>query len=116
MFESGAAPSSSEDRRSHPRDAVSDPVKLVARSGQVFEALAVDRSLRGLRVQLSQAAILPTDVTVLSRSAGAVYLARIVWRTPPYAGLSISRTVDMRTASGPDTNEFRRLWREHIAR
>ena len=116
MSESGAALSSAADRRAHIRDAVSDLVKLITRSGQVFEAMAVDRSLRGLRVQLSEAAFLPSDITVLSRSAGAIYLARIVWRTPPYAGLSISRTIDMRTASGPETSEFRRLWREHIAR
>ena len=116
MSESGAALSSAPDRRAHVRDEVSDPVRLVTRSGQVFEATAVDRSLRGLRVRLSEAAILPSEVTVLSRNAGAVYLARIVWRTPPYAGLLISRTIDMRTASGPDTSELRRLWREHIAR
>ena len=40
----------------------------------------------------------------------------MVWRTAPYAGLSILRTVDMRTASGADSAGLQKLWREHIAR
>ena len=52
---------------------------------------------------------------MLSRAKGSAMRAQVVWRTAPYAGLSISATIDMRTAQGPDTAELRRLWREHIA-
>ena len=108
--------SSAADRRLHPREAASETVRLVDRSGHAFDAVVVDRSLRGLRVQLEAAATLPSEVTVLSRSAGAAYVAKVVWRTAPYAGLSISSTVDMRTASGPESAGLLKLWREHIAR
>ena len=85
-------------------------------SGHTYDAAVVDRSFRGLRIRLDQAAVLPGDVTVLARSAGAVHVAKVVWRTPPYAGLSITRTVDMRTAAGPEAAALHKLWREHIAR
>ncbi len=88
----------------------------MAPGGQTYDALVVDRSLRGLRVELDQAAILPSEITVLSRNAGAIHLAKVVWRTAPYAGLAITRTVDMRTASGPESAGLHKLWREHIAR
>ena len=104
------------DRRLHPREAASETVRLVAPSGHAYDAVVVDRSLRGLRVQLDAAGTLPSEVTVLSRNSGAAYVAKVVWRTAPYAGLSISNTVDMRTASGPDSAGLRRLWREHITR
>ena len=107
---------SADDRRLHPRAAASEPVRLVSLSGHVYDARVVDRSLSGLRVQLDEAATMPSELTVLSRSAGAVYMAKVVWRTVPYAGLSITRTVDMRTASGPETAPLHKLWREHIAR
>ena len=109
-------PPPAADRRSQARASASEEIRLVAPSGQVFQATVVDRSLRGLRVQLGDASTLPTELTVLSRDSGAVHVARTVWRTPPYAGLSISRTIDMRSATGADTGEFRRLWREHIGR
>ncbi len=51
---------------------------------------------------------------MLARPAGAVHMAKVVWRTAPYAGLSIVRTVDMRTASGPEPAGLHKLWREHI--
>ena len=104
------------DRRIHPREAVHEEVRLVGGGGHVFDVLVVDRSLRGLRIQFAGAATLPGDVTVLSRSAGVAHVAKVVWRTAPYAGLSITRTVDMRTATGPETATLRKLWREHIAR
>ena len=108
--------SSPADRRVHPRASASETVRLVTSSGHAYDALVVDRSLRGLRVHLEQAATLPTEVTVLSRGAGAAHVAKVVWRTAPYAGLSIARTVDMRTASDPDSAGLRKLWREHIGR
>ena len=41
-----------EDRRQQPREAASETVKLVGRSGHpVLDAVAVDRSLRGMRVR-----------------------------------------------------------------
>ena len=104
------------DRRQGPRVASGDAVKLVTPSGQTLDAVAVDRSLRGLRVELAQAANLPSELTVLSRAQACVYRARVVWRSTPYAGLSIFETVDMRTASDPSLAEVRRLWREHISR
>lgn len=107
---------SAAERRLHPREAASDRVKLVAGSGAVFDVTVVDRSLRGMRIEFAGAASLPTEVTVLSPATGSVHMARVVWRTAPYAGLLVSRTVDMRTATGPDTANLRRLWREHIAR
>jgi hypothetical protein len=107
---------SQADRRVDPREATSDRVKLVAGAGAVFDAVVVDRSLRGLRIQYSGAGSLPAEVTLLYPAAGAAYVARVVWRTPPYAGLSITRTVDMRTASGAEGERLRRLWWEHIAR
>ena len=104
------------DRRLYPREAASEAVRLVAPSGHAYDAVVVDRSLRGLRVQLEAAGTLPSEVTVLSRSTGAAHVARVVWRTASYAGLSISRTVDMRTASGSESAGLLKLWREHIAR
>ena len=104
------------DRRLHPREAADEPVRLITVGGHAYDAVVVDRSLRGLRILLDQAATLQGEVTVLARSAGAVYVARVVWRTPPYAGLSITRTVDMRTSAGHDTAGLHKLWREHIAR
>ncbi len=103
------------ERRSDARYAASEPVKLVGAQNRVFEAEVVDRSLRGLRVRLDQAALLPSDITVLSRASGAAHMAKVVWRSAPYAGLSIHKTVELRTASGPETAALRRLWREHIA-
>ena len=103
------------DRRSDARHAASEPVKLVGAQNRVFEAEVVDRSLRGLRVRLDAAAALPSELTVLSRASGAAHMAKVVWRSAPYAGLSIQKTVELRTASGPETAALRRLWREHIA-
>ncbi len=91
-------------------------MRLVTANGHAYDVALVDRSLSGMRIRLDPTAILPGELTVLARSAGAVHLARVVWRTPPYAGLSITRTVDMRTAAGPDTAALHKLWREHIAR
>ena len=114
MLEPGRSAPSASDRRQDERSAVFDPVKLVASSGQVFDATVVDRSLRGLRIETMQAASLPPELTVLSRAMACVYKARVVWRTAPYAGLSISQGVDMRTASGSELDKVRKLWREHI--
>ena len=108
--------SAAADRRLHPRESASDPVKLVTRSGQVFDMVVVDRSLRGMRVQSHDVASLPSEVTVLAPRSGAVHEARVVWRTSPYAGLLLTRSVDMRSAAGSETAELRRLWREHITR
>lgn len=102
------------ERRQHPREAANETVKIVSAGGHAFDAVVVDRSLRGLRVRLEAAASLPSDVHVLSRTSGSVHIAKVVWRTPPHAGLSISRTVEMRTATGSDTADLRRMWREHI--
>ena len=85
-------------------------------SGQVFEAAAVDRSLRGMRLRLAAVASLPTELTILVPTAGVAHPARLVWRTAPFAGFLLLRTVDMRTAGGPGEADLRRLWREHIAR
>ena len=104
------------DRRLHPREAADEPVRLVTASGHAYDVAVVDRSFRGMRILVDRAATLQGEVTVLARSAGAVHVAKVVWRTPPYAGLSITRTVDMRTAAGPDTAGLQKLWREHIAR
>ena len=104
------------DRRQHAREAADEPVRLVTAGGHAYDAAVVDRSFRGLRIRLEQAAILPGEVTVLARGAGTVHLAKVVWRTPPYAGLSITRTVDMRTAAGPEAAGLHKLWRDHIAR
>jgi hypothetical protein len=112
----GSAASAAADRRLHPREAASDPIRIVTESGAVFDATVVDRSLRGMRIECADGGSLPGEVVVLSISAGAAFVARVVWRTPPYAGLFIVRTVDMRTASGPDSDRFRRLWREHLRR
>ncbi len=109
----GSAPA---DRRQHARDVVDEPVRLVTASGHAYDAAVVDRSFRGMRVRLDPAAMLPAEVTVLARSAGLVHVAKVVWRTPPYAGLSITRTVDMRTAAGPEAAGLHKLWRQHIAR
>ena len=108
--------SSAADRRLYPREVASETVRLVTTGGHAYDAVVVDRSLRGLRVRLDQAATLPTEVTVLSRGAGAAHMAKVVWRTAPYAGLSIARTVDMRTALGPEAAGLHKLWREHISR
>ncbi len=91
-------------------------MRLVTGSGHAYDVVLVDRSLRGLRVQHDPATSLTGDVTVLSRRDGAAYVARVVWRSAPYAGLSISRTVDMRTVSGPESAGLHKLWREQIAR
>ena len=103
------------DRRLEARQAASERVKLIGAQSRAFEAEVVDRSLRGLRVRLDQAASLPAEVTVLSPASGAAHIARVVWRSAPYAGLSILKTIELRTASGPETAALRRLWREHIA-
>ena len=115
---SDAAPmgSSFAERRRDERVAASDAVKLVTGSGQVFAVTAVDRSLRGLRLRSADVAALPVELTVLVPSAGVAHLARLVWRSAPFAGLLLLRTVDMRTASGSGEEPLRRLWREHAAR
>ena len=103
------------DRRQDPREGASEAVKLITVGRHAFEAEVVDRSLRGLRVRLADAAALPTEVTVLSRATGSAHLARVVWRTSPYVGLSLLKTIEMRTASGVEAEELRKLWREHIS-
>ena len=57
------------------------------------------------------------EVTVLSRATGCGRTGRrVVWRSAPYAGLSISATIDMRTVFRPRGRpNCARLWREHIA-
>ena len=104
------------DRRLHPREAVREAVRLVTPTGRAYDAVVVDRSLRGLRIEIDAATILPAEMSVLSQSAGAVHMAKIVWRTGSYVGVSILRTVDMRTASGPEAASLHKLWREHIGR
>ena len=104
------------ERRRDERNTAEEAVRLVASSGQVFDAVAVDRSLRGMRVSSPRVASFSTELTVLVPSAGVAHLARLVWRTAPYAGLLLARSVDMRAASGPGEAELRRLWREHVAR
>ncbi len=116
MLEPGLSAPSASDRRQDRRTTACDAVKLVAATGQVFDAMMVDRSLRGLRIETAKAASLPPELTVLSRAMACVYRAQVVWRTAPYAGLSISQSVDMRTASGPELSDVRKLWREHIGR
>jgi hypothetical protein len=112
----GSPEPNASDRRLYPRESVSDAVRIVTAAGAVFDATVVDRSLRGMRIECAEGASLPSDVTILSLSAGAAYVARVVWRTPPYAGLSILRTVDMRTATGSESERFHKLWREHLRR
>ena len=107
--------SSTADRRLDPRQPSEDAVKLVTRGGHVFDAVMVDRSLRGLRLQLGEAGTIPSEVTVLARSMGAVFMAQVVWRTPPYVGLAITSSVDVRKSSGPESAGIRKLWREHIS-
>lgn len=104
------------ERRQDLRIAADDAVRLVASSGQVFDATAVDRSLRGMRVRFASVVALPTELTVLVPSSGVAHPARLVWRSAPYAGLLLLRTVEMRAASGPDEADLRRLWREHVTR
>ena len=106
---------SSAERRQHVREGADDPVRLVSRSGHAYDAVVVDRSLRGLRIRYDDAAMLPSELMVLSRSAGAIHVAKVVWRTAPYAGLAVASTVDMRTASGPDSARLHMLWREEMA-
>ena len=108
--------SSPADRRLHSREAASETVRVVTADGHAYDAVVVDRSLRGLRLRLDRTAALPSEVTVLSRAAGAVHMARVVWRTAPYAGLSITRSVDMRAASGAQVAGLHKLWRGHIDR
>ena len=110
-LESAAFPA---ERRSHIRETASDPARLVTPSGQVFNVTVADRSLRGLRIYFADAGSLPTEVTILLPTLGMVYLARVVWRTAPYAGLLVTKSVDMRRATGPDVAELRLLWREHV--
>jgi hypothetical protein len=116
MPDLGLPYASGAERRLHPREATSEAVKLVSGTGAVFDAVVVDRSLRGMRIEFGGVSALPSEVTVLSPATGSAYLARVVWRTAPYAGLMVTRTVDMRTATGSDTANLRKLWREHIAR
>ncbi len=104
------------DRRLYPREQVSEHVRLVGSTGHVFDANVVDRSLRGLRIRLSDAATIPTEVHVLSRAQQVVYAARVVWRTPPYAGLSISAATDMRALPNSGSARVHKLWRQHIGR
>lgn len=111
-----SATSSVADRRLHPREAASEKVRLVTPSGHVYDAQVVDRSFRGLRVQLDEASKMPAEVTVLSRASGVVHVAKVVWRSAPFAGLSITGTTDMRTAAGPESAALHKLWREHIGR
>ncbi len=102
------------DRRLHFREASSEAVRLVTSGGYAYDGVVLDRSLRGLRVQIDPAAKLASDLTVLSRGASAAHMAKVVWRTGSYAGLSITRTVDMRAAAGPEAASLHKLWREHI--
>ena len=116
MSEVASKEPSFAERREHVRASTRDDVKLVTTSGRVFTVAVVDRSLRGLRLRSADVALLPTKLTVLVPSAGLAHLARLVWRTAPFAGLVLLRTVDMRAASGAHDEPLRRLWREHAAR
>jgi hypothetical protein len=103
------------ERREHPREAANEPVKVVTGGGHVLPAVVVDRSLRGMRLRIDDVSALSGELTVLHPTRGLAQFARIAWRTAPYAGLSITRSVEMRTATGADTVQLRKLWREHIA-
>jgi hypothetical protein len=105
-----------DERRAHPREATHEQVRLVlGKGGQAVDATIVDRSISGMRLRLDGAYTV-TEVTVLSPATGRAYEAKVVWKSPPHMGLSIVRTIDMRTASGPDTAVLRKVWSEGLAR
>ena len=108
-----AAPAPFDDRRAESRQAAQGRVRLVLASGHALDAELVDRSLKGMRVRLEAAGSLPPEVSVLSLANAAIYQAKVVWRSPPYAGLTVSRTIDMRTRDAARDVEAQRLWREH---
>ena len=114
MLGLGSTAVSPDERRAHVREPSNDPAKLVTATGQVLSVTVVDRSLRGLRIHHPDAASLPTEVTLLSPGAGTAFMARVVWRTAPYAGLLVTKSIDMRSATGADAATLRKLWREHI--
>lgn len=101
------------DRRQEPRHAASGRVRIVLKSGHVLDAELVDRSLKGMRVKLADAGSLSPEVSVLSVAGAAIYEARVAWRSPPYAGLILTRTVDMRAPAADKDAHLHRLWREH---
>ena len=114
MRETTAAASPYTERRHDVRIAATDAVRVVTSGGHVFDAVAVDRSLRGMRVSSPHVASFSSELTLLVPSAGVAHLAHLVWRTAPYAGLLLLRTVEMRAASSSSEAELRRLWREHV--
>jgi hypothetical protein len=104
---------SADERRAEPRHAAAGGVRLVLKSGHALDAELVDRSLKGMRVRLGDAGALSPEVSVLSVANAAVYEARVVWRSPPYAGLVLTRTVDMRAPATARDAKVQRMWREH---
>lgn len=107
---------SPDERRQHPRQSAHGQVRLATRSGHAFDAELIDRSLSGMRVRLNEADAVPVELSIVWLAGAVVYDARVVWRTPPYVGLSIRRTVDMRSPAGAKDLEASRLWREHAGR
>lgn len=109
-----------EDRREHPRSPAQGRLKLIPGSlaaprGPALDVELVDRSMTGLRVRLEHAVSLSGDVVLLSASTGQAYEARVVWKTSPYMGLQLRRTVDVRSATGAESAALRKLWRESFS-
>jgi hypothetical protein len=106
-----------DERREHPRSPAQGQVKLIPGSGRTARGPAldvelIDRSMTGLRVRLNTDMPLSGDVVLLSSVTGQIYEARVVWRSHPHVGLQVRRTVDMRSANGPDAPALRKLWHE----
>jgi PilZ domain len=116
MSKPGSGPES-DDRRQYPRSSAQGRAKLLpgaltgARS-PAFDVEIVDRSMTGLRIKLQQEGAVTGEVILLAASTGHAYEARVVWKSYPHVGLQVRRSIDMRSAGGPETATLRRLWRE----
>jgi hypothetical protein len=107
-----AAEQAWREQRSEPREAAHDPARLLLDRDDVWEALIVDRSLKGLRLRLPKDA--PGDLTLtfmaLDLNRGMIHQVKVIWKAYPDIGVQVQSSFNVRTGEGPQAAAMRRLW------
>jgi hypothetical protein len=100
------------EKRCEPREPAHDPARLLIEPHGVWDALIVDRSLKGMRLRLPQdtPAAVNLTVTALDLNRAMIHQVKVIWKAYPDIGVQVQSSFNVRTGDGPQAAAMRRLW------
>jgi hypothetical protein len=100
------------ENRREPREPAHDPARLVIEPHGVWDALIVDRSLKGMRLRLPRdtPAAVNVTVTALDLNRAMIHQVKVIWKAYPDIGVQVQSSFNVRTGEGPQAAAMRRLW------